>query len=339
MASQNDHFASIDIGSHTIRLLIARSHERQEVSPLRLERHITRLAGNFQEGQTLKPPGIRESLRVLEEYAAILRRHAVSDVACGATGVVRKAGNGEEFLAEVRQKTGIAAEILYETSEALLSAKGVLSVIPGTEGYILSFDLGGSSTEFLLLDTRREKPLWHTSVFIGAATITERFFSEDPPPLEAVSRAVEAIQDALAPVFQAIGSILPAPPIPFPLQVVGTAGTATTLAAMNLKMTDYCPSRINGLPLTENWLTATIEHLVRSTLALRREIPGLEAGREDIIPAGALIVREILRGLKQTRLIVSDAGLLEGLLLDLIEKKYGRPQALVSPLTWRMQKG
>jgi exopolyphosphatase/guanosine-5'-triphosphate,3'-diphosphate pyrophosphatase len=127
-------------------------------------------------------------------------------------------------------------------------------------------------------------------------------------------------------------------PISTSLQLVGTAGTATTLAAMYLEMREYQPQRINGLVLTDHWLWDMTDRLLRSPLALRGRIPGLEAGREDIIAAGALIVGEILKGLHQPQMTISDAGLLEGLLLDHIEKEYGRPETLVSPLTWGTQR-
>jgi exopolyphosphatase / guanosine-5'-triphosphate,3'-diphosphate pyrophosphatase len=107
---------------------------------------------------------------------------------------------------------------------------------------------------------------------------------------------------------------------------------------MSLKMTQYEPSRINGVILEEEWLEHMVNRLACSTLESRRAIAGLEPGREDIILGGALIVREILSALEKDRLIVTDAGLLEGLLLGLIEEKLGLPEGLC-PLTWRLQKG
>ncbi len=127
------------------------------------------------------------------------------------------------------------------------------------------------------------------------------------------------------------------------LRLVGTAGTVTTLAAMYLNMERYVPYRVNGLVLTKDWLSLTIESLAQMPLAQRRLIAGLEPGREDIILGGAVIVSEILSCFGQDRFIVTDAGLLEGLLIDLIEKEsglYGGEAAgLRTGLTWRLQKG
>lgn len=347
MAPPDKHFASIDVGSHTLRMLIARCSARGEVFPLHTERRITRLAKNFEKDCHLQDQGMEDSLKVLEEYAATLKRYKVESVACGATGVVRRAANSEAFLKAIRHRTGIPAAILSEDSEARLSAKGVLSVLPPSEGHILSFDLGGSSTEFLLLHTRNPLSIWHTSIFIGAATLTERFLRGDPPPTAAAAEASAAVKSTLAPVFKTVQSLLPDTTegtdqeTGFPresLRLIGTAGTATTLAAMYLEMEAYDPERVNGLVLKDEWLSAMTERLLRSPLAQRRRIPGLEPGREDIIAAGALIVVEILKGLHQPRVTISDAGLLEGLLLNHIEMDCGRPETLVSPLTWGIQR-
>lgn len=347
MASPDKHFASIDVGSHTLRMLIARCNARGEVFPLVTERRITRLAKNFEQNGQLESYGMEKSLKVLEEYAATLKRHKVESVACGATGVVRRAGNSDAFLDAIRRRTGIPAAILSEASEARLSAKGVLSVLPPSEEHILTFDLGGSSTEFLLLHPRYPHPIWHTSIFIGAATLTDRFLRGDPPPAAAAAEASATVKATLAPAFQIIHSILSDTTegtnqeTGFPresLRLAGTAGTATTLAAMYLEMATYDPERVNGLVLENRWLSAMTERLLRSPLAERCRVPGLEGGREDIIAAGALIVMEILKGLHQSQVTISDAGLLEGLLLNHIEREFGRPETLVSPLTWGTQR-
>jgi len=337
-APRNSKFASIDIGSHTIRLLIAELEEDETLRPLCIERRITRLAGNFQEGETLKPLGITTSIEALREYAYLLKRFRVGSLACGATGVVRRARNANDFLHMVKESTGIPASILSEESEAFLSAKGCLSVLRCRQGKILAFDLGGSSTEFLLTEPDRTEPLWSTSVFIGAATLTERFLTQDPPTLLHLAEASNDVRETIDSTLSDAKKLLAVcGERPFPFQLVGTAGTVTTLAAMYLNMEPYVPYRVNGLVLTQNWLAAIIDFLTLLPLAYRRNLPGLEEGREDIILGGALIVREILQGLGQTHLTVTDGGLLEGLLLDHVEKESGCRPALISPLTWRLQ--
>ena len=339
MGAYTSNFAAIDIGSHTIRLLIAEMSAEQELSPIIVERRITRLAKNFHIGHRLKDRGIAESIHVLKEYTRLLEQYHVRSLACGATGVIRRSGNRNDFLDIIQKETGIKCLIISEDSEAFLSTKGILSVLPPIPGRVLAFDLGGSSTEFTLSQTKGERPIWNTSVFIGAATVTERYLSaEDPPGAEDVERARRLISENLEHVFAAL--------VDFEnvdrhhrIMTVGTAGTVTTLAAMNLGMTTYEPYRINGVRLDRSWLVETIGLLARSAIHERRGITGLEQGREDIILGGALIVDEILRGLKRDSFIVADSGLLEGLLLELIERENEWPRTMATSLTWRKRKG
>lgn len=327
-------FAAIDIGSHTIRLLIAELKGDREVHPLHVDRRITRLARDFHNSKLLGEQAIGESLTALEEYAEFMRHHHVGSVACGATGVLRKAGNAGEFLKAVADRTAIVPRVLSEESEAYLSAKGVLSVLSDFRDTVLTFDLGGSSTEFLLVDSMSPEPIWGTSVFVGAATVTERHLPGNPPDRTRVLAASTCIGETLKPALEKIKDT--AKKAHTPLRVVGTAGTVTTLAAMFLGMTRYDPYRINGLQLTSDWLFATISHLTKLSFEERGKIPGLEKGREDIILGGALIVSEILKGLHQASFTVTDSGLLEGLLLDLMERDQNLPPTLRAPFNWKI---
>jgi exopolyphosphatase/guanosine-5'-triphosphate,3'-diphosphate pyrophosphatase len=204
---------------------------------------------------------------------------------------------------------------------------------------VLSFDLGGSSTELLLKDREDADPIFSRSVFIGAATLTEAHLQGDPPSAADVGKARAVIRQQLLPaVTEGLERLKQSGRASLQLHLVGTAGTATTLAAMSLGMGDYEPSLINGAVVQAEWLGQMVNRLAGSTLKARRAIAGLEPGREDIILGGALIVREILVALGKDRLIVTDAGLLEGLLLELVEEKLGLPEGL-SPLTWRLETG
>lgn len=325
--------AAIDIGSHTLRMIIARLGTNRALTPIRLERRVTRLARNFNMESRLSATSIDNSMTALAEYAELAHQYDVESMVCGATGVVRRASNGSAFMKDVERAFGFQASILSEDAEALHSARGVLSVLSQRRWPILTFDLGGSTTEFLLLDGRHEAAIWSTSVTLGAATLTETWIHGDPPDGASIRRAREGAREALSPAIKTVRSLLPIV-ASGPLQLVGTAGTVTTLAAMHLGMAHYEPYRVNGLVLREDWLQKTLDDLASASLAERRGIPGLEPGREDIIFAGALIVREIMLGLEQRELTVTDGGLLEGLLIDLVEKTYGWPQKIETSLTW-----
>ncbi len=329
-------FGAIDLGSHTIRLLVAELREGSCLRSIHMERRITRLAQDFQPRQVLNESAMNRSLDVLQEYAGCLKTMEVSAVKCGATGVLRRARNNQEFLDRIRDTTGIVPTMLVEKEEALHSARGVLSVLADCRENMVLFDLGGSSTELTVLLPRNFQEPWCTSVFVGAATITDQYLKGDPPTRKALEQAANHIRAGLAPTLDRVDKILQGScPSPHSPMLIGTAGTVSTLAAMKLSMKEYRPELINGLTLDYSHIEETVRMLASLTIEKRRCLEGLEPGREEIILGGAMVVQGIMEGLKMRRLTVADAGLLEGLLLDTVETHCGLPKTLVSPLTWR----
>lgn len=329
-------FASIDLGSHTIRLLVAELVKPLCLAPILLDREITRLARGFSTGGVLCAGPVEASWVVLRDYVRRGRELGVSIFTCGATGVVRRAANGGEFLLGVTRETGILPFIVSETSEARLSAKGILSVLECPGDLMLTFDLGGSSTEFVLLDRRRAEPIWSTSLFVGATTLTERFLSGDPPGAAVTREAEAAVSRLLEPVVATVTDLITYECDNEPWTLVGTAGTVTTLAAIVLGMEHYEPYRVNNLALETHGISAMVKDFSERSLASRRGIPGLEEGREDIILGGAVIVRAILEAFGKSEFRVTDAGFLEGLLLDLLERESQAEAGLASPFGWEM---
>ncbi|MDR3555632.1 MAG: hypothetical protein P4L55_12820 [Syntrophobacteraceae bacterium] len=335
-------FAGLDIGSHTTRLLIAEKSGHQLV-PIRSERRVTRLAEGFQRDGAITEEAQRRNTLALKEYASLLRHFRVDKVSCGATGVVRRAVNSDRVLARIAAETGLQCAVLSEDREAALSAKGILSAInPGGKA-VLMFDVGGGSTEFVLPGA--DNHLACASRPVGAATLSEAFLSGDPPGLEAVHRAaarargqIDSAREELYENLRKTDTI-----ICFSgLSLAGTAGTVTTLAAMKLEMKRYVPYLVNGTLLSLDWLFRAIESLAAMVLAERRMIVGIEAGREDIILGGAVIVSQILSSFGSDSFIVSDAGLLEGMVIELAQSESGLPvgpaAGPTTDLTWRRLK-
>ncbi len=335
-------FACLDIGSHTTRLLIAQKLGTELIT-LRAERRITRLAEGFQRAGAITQEAQRRNIEALKEYVGILRGFEVEKISCGATGVVRRAENSAEVLERIGAETGIECRVLSEETEATLSAKGILSAIRPDGKEPLMFDVGGGSTEFVMPGTGdfvacASRPL-------GAATLSEAYLRDDPPGIEAVNRAAikarRQIDSAKVQLYESshkTGTIIPSQG----LLLAGTAGTATTLAAMKLALKRYDPYLVNGVVLTLDWLSSTIGSLALMPVAERRMIAGLEPGREDIILGGTVIVSQILSCFGSDSFIVSDAGLLEGLVVELAERESGLPAGAASgprtDLTWRLSK-
>ncbi len=335
-------FAGIDIGSHTSRMLVAQKHGTELVT-IRMERKVTRLAREFSDAGVITEEAQQRNISAIKEYISILREFSAGKIACGATGVVRRAKNSCAVLSRITAETGIECKILSEKTEAILSAKGIMSVLPETGNDLLTFDIGGGSTEFLLTLRGMDTSARSASRPLGAATLTEKYLSDDPPGTEAVEHAALAARNEIISSKQQLYENLNNTGTIPSLELAGTAGTVTTLAAMYMKMGHYVPYRVNGLILTKDWLSHTIESLAQMRLDQRRLIAGLEPGREDIILGGAVIVSEILSCFSRDSFIVTDAGLLEGILIDLVEKESGlsggEAAGLRTCLTWRLQKG
>ncbi|HIJ68621.1 MAG TPA: hypothetical protein HPP57_03850 [Deltaproteobacteria bacterium] len=335
-------FAALDIGSHTTRMLIARKNGTQ-LAPVRFERRVTRLAQDFQQADAITQKAQHRNISAIKEYISILREFHVAKIACGATGVVRRAKNSRAVLDRIAAETGIECKVLSEETEALLSAKGILRALPETGSDLLTFDIGGGSTEFVLMGI--ETAIKNASRPIGAATLTEAYLKADPPGAEAVERAALSARREIISAKEQLYENLSNTGIMLPLglRLIGTAGTVTTLAGMYIKMKRYVPYRVNGVVLTTEWLSNTIESLAQMPLAQRGLIAGLEPGREDIILGGAVIVAEILSCFGRQSFVVTDAGLIEGLLIELVERESelsgGEAAGLRTGLTWRLQKG
>lgn len=301
--------ASIDVGSNTLRLLISEPAVSGSLRPLQVERRITRLGENFLPQKTLQPPAIERSILALTEFVDLMQRRGVSEYLAGATAVVREASNGRHFLDQVQARTGLRIRLLSGSEEARLAFLGVASVVPDRKAEMAVFDIGGGSTELVWKPAGEVNSVESSSLPVGVVHLTETFLQEDPPGPEAGAELRQYVSKVLA------GLSFPAKGVT--TLWVGTAGTVTTLASMRLKMQEYDPDKINGTVLDRTWLADLCNNLAQMEIAQRSNLPGLEPGREDIILAGGLVTLELMDTYGFSRFTVSDAGLLEGLFLDL----------------------
>jgi len=302
--------ASIDIGSHTARLLIVQvSGVSGQFRPLARKRVYTRLAEGFHppEGQkSIQPGAIDRTLQALLDFRRAIDTFKAREVYAVATGVVREAANREVFLRCLGRETGIQATALTGEEEALLTGKGVLHAL-GERSSVVIFDLGGASTEFLF---HREGKMRALSLPLGAAILTTRYLRSDPPEegqLEALSRRV--------------ARILEGAPLDVPEQgeaPVGTGGTVTTLAAMlyGIPRGEISPERVNGLVLDRDRIKGLYHELKGLTIQERLGFRGLDSGRADVIVAGMAVVLGVLRHFEALELRVSMSDLLEGILIQ-----------------------
>ncbi|TSK08110.1 MAG: exopolyphosphatase [Geobacter sp.] len=296
-----DKVASIDLGTNTARLLIA---SRDPYRQILLKRIITRLGGGFTREFGLSEEAQLRSLAALKEFAADMAAHGVRRVRAVATSAVRDAKNGAEFCRRVQEETGITLEVIDGNEEAVLTLRGVASILDNKDEDLAVFDVGGGSTEYTL--AALQQPLFSRSLPIGVVRLTEGKGSVAAME-EKVRRELEGLKREL----QGEGHLERFAAA----TLVGTAGTATTLAAIDLGMTDYDYRRVNNYTLPLAKVEAMFERLLPMTPQERLLVPGLEPGREDLIIAGVLVVMTTMRVFGFGSFKVSDSGLLEGAIL------------------------
>jgi exopolyphosphatase / guanosine-5'-triphosphate,3'-diphosphate pyrophosphatase len=303
-------FSSIDIGSHTARLLVARTGEPfPSLNPVLRKRTYTRLGQDFvRSGRKGIPDSAVGRIRVaLDEFLASTRIHRVEQIYAVATGVFREAENRDDVLETLNRLTGLEIRCLSGEEEALLSSLGTVYALGLKDRPYVIFDLGGGSTEIVVEDIGSRTV---ESLRLGASVLTGRFFTTDPPALTEIVGLESEIERVLA---QAAVRI---PGGKTPAVIAGTGGTVCALAAVlqGLGPDDIVPGRINGVRIELERLTEIIESCKKQSLQERMRFSGLDEGRAEVILGGAMVVRAVMH-YYGTAVTACMSDLLEGLIL------------------------
>jgi exopolyphosphatase/guanosine-5'-triphosphate,3'-diphosphate pyrophosphatase len=310
-------FASLDVGSNTVRLLIAEPLRDLTLRTLHRKRIITRLGGDFSAARRLDEASMERTMKALRSFGELLRREKVEKVFAAGTGVLREARNGLAFLERVRETTGLRLRLLTGEEEAFLMLRGVLSSVRDPDAPHLVSDVGGWSTEVIWVE--KSERVRTASLELGAVALSEKFITHDPP----LASELEALQESICSALGELrrrwenqgGRFENLHP-----RLLATAGTATTLAAIDLALPAYEPQKINGHRISLRGLEEISRRLQSQTLEERRKIIGLEKGREDLIVPGLAILLNLLQIFERSALEVIDSGLLEGILLEGMER-------------------
>jgi len=303
--------ASIDIGTNTLRLLIGELTEAGTVEKLHIQRVITRLGEGFsQNNGIISELAAQRTIRALSGFADVLSDYRVEHVRAVATSVVRESSNKEEFKERVNTETGLNIEIISGEEEAVLTVNGVLGSVTVTTEDALIFDIGGGSTEYI--HVRGNTIISLKSVPLGVIHMTEQYLSNNINSESELAHLTQYIDNILASKLTDFD--IPDTSI---LSLIGTAGTPTTLAAIELKLDPYKPSLVNSFILSRVMIVHMLKKLSSMTAEERLSLTGLEKGREDLIVSGTLTVLRTMNRFSKDSLIVSDGGLLEGVLYSL----------------------
>jgi exopolyphosphatase / guanosine-5'-triphosphate,3'-diphosphate pyrophosphatase len=296
------NLATIDVGTNTTLLLVAHVADSGAVEVLEERAEITRLGRGIGAGGALGAEAIARTLAALTGFAEAARRHDARIFAVG-TEALRRAPNASEFLAPAAKILGTPVEVIDGGREAALTFGAVVAAFPDVRASdVVVVDIGGGSTEIVI--ARAGEVGFRTSLPLGSVRLTERFVHHDPAEDAEVAAIVAAVDAAL------VG-------VPFPTgapQLVGVAGTVTSLAAMAQDLASYDAGRVHGYRLPADALARQIDRLRRATQADRERMAGLDPRRADVILAGALILDRVARAMGVPEIRVSDRGIRWGLL-------------------------
>lgn len=318
-------YAAIDLGTNNCRLLIARPAGDSFVVVDAFSRVVRLGEGLAQTGQ-LSDAAMERAMGALRICADKLRRRGVALARSVATEACRRASNGPEFIERVRRETGIALDIISAREEARLAVLGCHILLEPGPGPALVFDIGGGSTELVLIEHRDDGGVPHIRDFVsipyGVVSLTESCRAELDSPEDRAARYAEmralvddgfaAFSGRLEPLRQDLihdhG----------PLRLLGTSGTVTTLASVHLDLPHYDRSAVDGCIVPAASMRAISQRLSSLSVAGRREVACIGRERADLVVAGCAILESILDLWPAARLGVADRGIREGILRSLI---------------------
>ncbi len=279
-------YAVIDIGSNSVRLLLwADGHTVSK------EKETTRLGEGLSATQRLQETAIERTVRAIEIFKVKAERFGAIKIFAFATAAARRAQNGGELIARIREKCKIETEIIDGETEARI---GLLGALNGQDGGII--DVGGASTEITV--ARQGQAVFSASLDIGAVRIkdvcggdreeTEKYIAKMLRPLQGVPKAV----------------------------MTGIGGTATSLAALEYAVEPYDAAKINGKTVSLQAIESWADRLLAMTREERIALKGMDRSREDILGGGALLLASIVSRIGASEIFVSDSDNLEGYLAE-----------------------
>jgi exopolyphosphatase/guanosine-5'-triphosphate,3'-diphosphate pyrophosphatase len=299
-------YASIDIGTNTVLLLIAdwAGNRLEDVCDIST---ITRLGEGLKGAGVLSEAAMDRTFGALKSYRDLARHHGAKELHCVGTAAMREGRNSEEFIRRVEDELGISIGIISARDEAYYTWLSVTQDHLLPDGRFVIVDIGGGSTEIIAGDSREFADF--VSLPVGSVKLTEMFIKNDPPADGEISRLEGYLKETVAAPFEGRGCA-----------VVGTAGTITNVASIVLGLDSWDKARVHGLRISSPMVAGVIERLKPMTVAQRRAVRGMEPGREDILLQGALLLKEIMTHFGAEELVVSANGVRYGVLYESIRQ-------------------
>jgi len=311
-------YGAIDLGTNNCRLLIARPHAGG-FTVIDAFSRIVRLGEGLAQSGELTQGAMDRAVGALSVCADKLRRRNVSLVRSVATEACRRARNGDEFAERVRSETGIVLDIIPPQEEARLAVLGCHKLLEPGDGPALIFDIGGGSTELVLVDQEQGTPrirAWFSAPW-GVVSLTEsegREALEGPDRLKAYGRMRERVRHA----FARFADVLPEEREG--IRLLGTSGTVTTLASVHLALPSYDRRAVDGLHVPVEAMQQISSMIASMDYSERSGLPCIGSDRADLVVAGCAILEAIIELWPARNLGVADRGIREGILRSLMAR-------------------
>jgi exopolyphosphatase / guanosine-5'-triphosphate,3'-diphosphate pyrophosphatase len=304
---EGERVAAVDLGTNSIRLIVAEAAGDGGLRELARDMLITRIGQGVDRTGRIDDEALDRTIRVLERYARRARASHATRIRVAATAAVRDASNREELEDAVRRHAGSELEVVAGEQEAALSFLGATRGLKD-EAPFLVLDIGGGSTEFAVGTVAPDAAI---STQMGSVRLTERHVPHDPP----TEQEVDSIRTEVTRVLDQVDAAVP---VREARTMVAVAGTSTTFRAIDLDLDRYDPDRIHRSRLTRSAAEGILERLEGMTTAERAELPVMAPGREDVIVAGGVILVEVMRRWRFEEAVVSETDILDGLALELL---------------------
>ena len=304
-----DRLAAIDIGTNSVRLLVGEPHGDGGFSTVDRLMRITRLGQGVDRTGALYSEAVARTLEVLREFRSVMDSAGVAEgrLRSTATSAARDASNRDDFFLPAAEIVGAPLELLSGDEEGRLSYLGATADLDPALGPFLVVDIGGGSTEFAYGTSSAEAVM---SVDVGCVRLTEQWIQSDPPAPEELHACISVTTEHLKDVVRELPAVTEA------RTFVGLAGTITTVAAIEQGLATYDRDKTHHFRLTHEAAEDVFRTLATESRADRLHNPGLEAARADVIVGGCCVLVTIFRQLGFAECLVSEADILDGLLLS-----------------------
>ncbi|TVR26705.1 MAG: Ppx/GppA family phosphatase [Ilumatobacter sp.] len=311
-----DVFAALDLGTNSFHLVVARHTGGEGFDVITREREMVRLGHGGTDMKELSDASIDRAVACLRRMRRIAESHGASEIRTVATSATREAANASAFIERARDEAGVEIEVISGLEEARLIHLGILQAVPVFDQRVLLVDIGGGSTEILIGE--RGETLAARSFKLGAVRLTDRFFPDGEVSDGSIADCREYIRSVLTHFEREADE--------YGFDVaVASSGTAEAIARMvHAHRGGPALRTFNCFEFTRDELTDVVERLCAARSPQQRaKISGLDSGRADIAPAGALILDEIAERFGADAFTFSEGALRDGVLLDAVERRSG----------------